>query len=579
MYIAPKGKTHNLLLSETGFCANIFATKTVVEPIPIFTSGDYTTDVTATNLRKYQWDYIHNPENIVGIFEDDSEGEMKGTTSTEKVVNVIEMIRCAYKTDRKVKFEKDTWKWFSETVSVTDFTELYDNQTYEYIFVELLDDVDAIEIPANLTYQTDDNYLAEVFMGEVVKFDLGTLIIKVDKNHGQALYNYLKPTESEFVSQKKQFIQKIVEKYEQKKYSRAKVIDLLSVSSQCLFEYLTQEQRIALLKLINDGSNIPETVERIVINIIRTTPEGQINYVLENLYYEGLMAYFDKVINDVGGKNYYTRLIIELLKLYTKENSSELENCFSTTDWGDIFIKVTTPFFEWEKDCDVPTWRYGNKGLVIENHNTCGYYNDAKKVLNPFEPIVVYIAEELPFFNLGDNFEDRVIAMPAFVLSWLRYKAIAYSGTELLNDGVIIATSCLILGQGGLVAKGAPKVLLTAWNYLLKIDAAMKLLLVNDEIEIAIRNLGANGEGDKFLNTYKEFSPYFGYLGKPAIERVLFKQNIDDLILGFVSMGACWDVIKTSDEVKNTLSDTKINEITTNIDNAKKALNNEEIVE
>jgi len=49
MYIAPKGKTHNLL--------------------------DYTTDATATNLRKYQWDYIHNPENIVGIFEDDSEGE------------------------------------------------------------------------------------------------------------------------------------------------------------------------------------------------------------------------------------------------------------------------------------------------------------------------------------------------------------------------------------------------------------------------------------------------------------------------------------------------------------------------
>ena len=75
MYIAPKGKTHNLLLSETGFCANIFATKTVVEPIPIFTSGDYTTATTATNLRKYQWDYIHNPENIVGVFEDDSEGE------------------------------------------------------------------------------------------------------------------------------------------------------------------------------------------------------------------------------------------------------------------------------------------------------------------------------------------------------------------------------------------------------------------------------------------------------------------------------------------------------------------------
>jgi len=51
MYIAPKGKTHNLM--------------------------DYTTNATATNLRKYQWDYIHNPENIVGVFEDDSEGGSK----------------------------------------------------------------------------------------------------------------------------------------------------------------------------------------------------------------------------------------------------------------------------------------------------------------------------------------------------------------------------------------------------------------------------------------------------------------------------------------------------------------------
>lgn len=61
---------------------------------------------------------IHNPESMMfSALLDEGEGALKGTTSEDKVTNVIEMIRCAYKTDRKVKFKKDTWKLIKKMMS------------------------------------------------------------------------------------------------------------------------------------------------------------------------------------------------------------------------------------------------------------------------------------------------------------------------------------------------------------------------------------------------------------------------------------------------------------------------------
>jgi len=132
---------------------------------------------------------------------DEEEGALKGNNSIEKVIHVIEKIRCAYKTDRQIKLEKDTWKWFTESVSVTDFNELYDNENYKYIYVSLEEDVEALQLPDELTYKPDDNHFAEIFRGEVVKFDFSPLVILVDKEHGNSLANYMQPSDEEFRNQ------------------------------------------------------------------------------------------------------------------------------------------------------------------------------------------------------------------------------------------------------------------------------------------------------------------------------------------------------------------------------------------
>ncbi|WP_439183215.1 fibronectin type III domain-containing protein [Carboxylicivirga taeanensis] len=547
-------------------------------------------------LFKYQWEKIHNPDIVLFTFlEGDEEGALKGNSDTEKAIHVIEKIRCAYKTDRKVKFEKDTWKWFSETVTVTNFSDLYDNQTYDYIFIELSEDVNELEIPSNLTFQTDKSYVAQVFRGDVVKFDFGELIIKVDKSHGQALLDYLTPNDTDFEKQKIQFVQRIIDKYKNSDYTRKQVISLLSTSSQCLFEHLTQEQRIALLHLINDGSNIPETVERIVVDIIRTTPENQIEYLFDKLYNDGLMAYFDNVLHDVGGEKCYSRFIIELTDLYFMKFSTLLSDCFSTDEWGNIFIKVTTeqntwgnlkfisqnqtPYFRWSPSCDVPTWRYGTKGIEIDNFITCGDYNNAKSILNPFEPIVIYLEKDLPYFKLGDSFEDKVIAMPAFVLMWLRQQASDKALAEMLNEGVTIYSSLATLGSTGLVTKGVPKAFLTAWNYFIKVDALMKLLLVNDDVKNAIKKVGQNNEGEEFLKLYDSYSQIFGYIIKPSLEGTILKQKVRDVLTGYANIGTLWDVVKMNTDVKRRLSDTEIGELSNYLNQIDKILKNEKVVE
>ena len=526
---------------------------------------------------------------------DEEEGALKGNNSIEKVIHVIEKIRCAYKTDRQIKLEKDTWKWFKESVSVTDFNELYDNENYKYIYVSLEEDVEALQLPDELTYKPDDNHFAEIFRGEVVKFDFSPLVILVDKEHGNSLANYMQPSDEEFRNQRKQFIKEIAEKYNSGNYSRAKVIGLLSKSSQCLYEYLTKEQRYALLDIIANGTNIPEEVERIVIDIIRTTKENQIDYLLKKLYDKKLIGYFDEVINDYGGKNYYTKFMMELLKLYSKKYFDELKNCYSTTNYGKIFLKVTieqenfgnlryikksvTPFYKWDKNCDYPTLRYNDYNLEFSNSTTCGYYNDAKPEINPFEPIVVYFEQDVAALDLPEAKKDRVIAMPAFLLSYFRTKAHANTGAEMLQDAIVIYSSCLTLGQGALAAKGFPRVLLNAWNYLLKVDAVVQILLTNEDIKNTIENIGENNEGAKFINKYQEYSPYFKYLTKPTIENVLLKQNVNNILQGYKEIAVLWDIIRGSEEIEDALEEIEINKITKNLEKINKALNNEEIVE
>lgn len=186
--------------------------------------------------------------------------------------------------------------------------------------------------------------------------------------------------------------------------------------------------------------------------------------------------------------------------------------------------------------------------------------------IDPLQPVVMNFEEglDLKFFKLSTYTDERMIAMPAFMMNWFRSKAKRQAGVELLTSAITTYISAQTLGGSGLVAKGVPKALLVTWNSLVKFDAAFKLLLTIDQFEAKISTYGEVGNGQTqgqiFLSEYRKYSDLFGYVGKPTIE-LLLSHNIDDLISSFLNIGVAWDVIKNSDVVK-TLDDKEIEDIT-----------------
>ena len=533
-----------------------------------------------TDLWKYQWDLIHNPESIVFAWaQDEDEGEFKGNTPIEKVVNTIEMLRCGFVSNRKVKFEKNVFfSWLKESVTVRDFDGLYDGNTYKYIHIQLLNDSKLIEYPADLQLAESDSYfnsLLKLARGEVLKLDFGGLIILVDKDNAQNLLEYLTPTEHQYKLQQRQFVQSIADLFDKQFYTREKVINILKVSPQCLYESLTQDQRLSLLSLINNNSNIPETVENIVIDIIRTTPDEQIEYLFDNLHTTGLLAYFDRVMNNVGSSNdNYTRFIYELLKLYLARFSDNLD-CFEATPWGQLNVDnqvrsignlnyvYETPFYWWQKGCKVPTWRYGTRGVFISDHNTCGYFNKENVEIDPFEPVVIYFEEDLSFYELPPELESRIVSMPAFVLPWLRNEASNKEAMRMAGNAVTIVESFTPLGATGKVASGLRGVLIKAFVYINKVDATINVLLTNEAIKESISKIG-DGKGQEFLEVYEDISVRLS-IASPTVQGLLAKKAIKDIAFDYVSLGNAWELIKVAPEVKSSLSQKEIESISLDI--------------
>lgn len=357
-------------------------------------------------------------------------------------------------------------------------------------------------------------------------------------------------------------------------YSREKVINILKNTSQCVYEYLTQEQRIYLLTLISKSSIMSEVTERVAIDIVRTTPISQIEYLLAHLSADGLMKYFDASIHDSGGKDYYTKFIAELFRLYKLKYSETLSDCFRAPEWGPISVQVRTqivdlgsysfisqnpiPYFEWTENCDIPLWRYTGNKIEISN-STCGYYSSNKSLLDPFEPIVLNIKHELPFFKLPND--DKIVAIPAFVLMWLRQQAINKEGAELVDDAVTIIDGCMTLGEGTLIAKGVSKAVLITFKYYKKINSVISIILTNESIKNGIKKIGSNGEGKVFVEKLKTFSEINDYLLEPGIEAVITK-DIKTVTAEYVDLQKSWNVIKASSDIGRYLSDNQKNELT-----------------
>ncbi|WP_010662604.1 hypothetical protein [Marinilabilia salmonicolor] len=261
---------------------------------------------------------------------------------------------------------------------------------------------------------------------------------------------------------------------------------------------------------------------------------------------------------------------------------------FQTTPWGQLFVdnqvrglgnsiyEYKTPYYWWQKGCKFPTWKYGDKGVFVSNQNTCGYFNKSGVELNPLEPVVVYFEEDLDFYSLPPEREERVVSMPAFVLPWLRQKASDSEGLRIAGNAVTIVTSFATLGTTGVVASGLRGTLINALTYINKVDAAINILLTNETIRESIGNIG-DGKGQDFIDKYQSIRTYLS-LSTPTIEGLLKKKAIKDLAFDYITLSNAWELIKHSSEIKSILPNGEIDKISIDIKKIIELVENEEDV-
>jgi hypothetical protein len=264
-------------------------------------------------------------------------------------------------------------------------------------------------------------------------------------------------------------------------------------------------------------------------------------------------------------------------------------NCFEATPWGQLYVDnqvrsignfnyiYETPYYWWRKGCKVPTWRYGNRGVFISDHNTCGYFNKENVEIDPFEPVVIYFEEDLSFYELPPELESRIVSMPAFVLPWLRNEASNKEAMRMAGNAVTIVESFTPLGATGKVASGLRGVLIKAFVYINKVDATVKILLTNEAVKESISRIG-DGKGKEFIDKFEIVSRYLS-LSTPTVQGLLNKQSIGDIAFDYISLGNAWELIKTSHEVKSHLSHNEIDSISQDIKSIIEILEHEDIVE
>jgi len=264
-------------------------------------------------------------------------------------------------------------------------------------------------------------------------------------------------------------------------------------------------------------------------------------------------------------------------------------NCFEATPWGQLYVDnqvrsvgsfnyiYETPYYWWRKGCKVPTWRYGNRGVFISDHNTCGYFNKENVEIDPFEPVVIYFEEDLSFYELPSEQESRIVSMPAFVLPWLRNEASNKEAMRMAGNAVTIVESFTPLGATGKVASGLRGVLIKAFVYINKVDATINVLLTNEAIKESINRIG-DGKGAEFIKIHENISIGLN-LASPTIQGLLGRKSVGDIFADYVSLGNAWAVIGRSNEIKSILTQKEIESITMDINSILEILEYEDIVE
>jgi hypothetical protein len=384
-----------------------------------------------TELWKYQWDFIHDPEGGWHIFEDVEEGEFVLEDGVNAISRTIRAIRCAQNLNQPT-----TTLYFGRydyDIEVGDLAvELgwvrpdYDDEEIEFL------------VTADLELFNGD-YIATDFDVATINYEDQYRRARVDGEDFSLIIKGLDNSE-EYADDVYEFIKDLFSAEVQTTLTETEA-DALSLDEWryepfCAFYGLSLDRRKELLTEISEQTIIQDSYEKTAINLVRAIPDDCADCAAEK---DALIQFLNsKVLLDLydGIDDYRTEFVAAVTTLFVQTNSEELIE--AATNWEDYiaaqYDQGKEIYFPWRKnfwnaDQLSPTkniWYDAEQvGGKIEYEQGFGSWfeemdnpSHTRIPMNPLEIVVGYF-ETAPDFLDPNMPSDIRIALPSIVFKYI----------------------------------------------------------------------------------------------------------------------------------------------------------------
>lgn len=513
---------------------------------------------------KPQWDNIHDPTLVMGIFQDVEEGEMK--SQKEKLHDLLQRIRCAYASNRRriyIPFLTNKYDVFSN-VEIDDVNYPRIRLEWNEENTEYIDLKDGLRSPVN-------TFLMAI-KKKALKYNFGPISLLIPESNKDHFEHFILNFDfDKEYSKLSNFV---------KKKENNEALNCLLNNSYCVYERLNSVERIALIKALAEKFILKEEYEDVVINLLRSAnntygdeygKKSLLNQIFHakikhtvfselcNKQPKTIYEYFDDNIGNVGGKDNYDLFIKELAKVFFATYTNELAN-----------IKDEYLYFCWSRR-GVDPLHIINGYIDISNLYEHGYYEQkvSSKTLGFDDIVLVNYERDFSFLKSDDS---RYALMPAFVLKYLIDNEVTKLNVEFINEIMIMVSFTKALSGLSLLKKASKMEKAKIGWELFK--STLELVLSNDDIKEKIINIGENGE--TFISAWEYFQKIDALSNAVDITQLF---NSESRYM-FISLTDSWNVLNKNPNINKYLegSNLSVVQITEIINNLKLIFNDEGIV-
>ena len=485
-----------------------------------------------TRLHKYQWDFIHNPEGGLYVFQDEEEGAYK---PINWLSSIIEEIRCA-RISETGHYNLSNYSVLKNEI-IEDNTVSVIGKNFTRIVANLKDksqssiDVSKIELEG-----------PSVFVGgkeSGLKLTVYNQNLYEDNEAALWLRDYLTVGKKRYKGQVNTLLVEIA----RASYDKM-IADLLQLPG-CVLSSLSAEWRFLFLEKIMKQDGTLTDREAICINQLFSTveDEGQASLLITSIKENAYDIQMIKTITNMRSTA-FSNIANGLAWLYYAQNKQKVieagqnvnaENFYAWEPYGNVREKYKaaannpelSTFFDWLYNSrtysytvhleDDGRFRVHAHGVEFSHAGSADYHSDF--YISPFETVSVYFASKNKYVNI----EDYTIVMPGILFAWIIDQGDRETNQMLVDIGITAASFYI---GGSAIVKATGNVGKIISTVLFAKGLADKILSSPEVLNILVKKDG--DKGDVFIKKYKDLSKIIDC-------GLIFKNFADNAFMSFIS--------------------------------------------